>query len=243
MTSSTIREILRVTQRPDVISFGGGLPAPELFPTEAIAVAGRAVMEREGAAALQYSVSEGILPLRRWLAERMGSQWSVPCSADDMLIMTGSQQALDLIGKIFLDPGDLVLLENPSYLGAIQAFDAYEARYVTVETDDDGLMPASLERILSRLPVLPKLLYTVPNFQNPTGRTLAVERREAIVRICERYAIPILEDDPYSELRFSGSACADVGVVPVERAGLLLWDGIEDRGPRTAGGLADGAGA
>jgi 2-aminoadipate transaminase len=205
LRASTIREMLKVTQQPDVISFGGGLPAPELFPTAGIAEAARRVMERRGAAALQYSVTEGIPEMRRWVAERLTRRTGRIFEADEATIVNGSQQGLDLVGKIFLDPGDHVVLENPSYLGAIQAFDAYQARYLTVDTDDDGAIPESLERVLDHADPFPKFLYLVPNFQNPTGRTLSSSRRERIVRICERYDLPIVEDDPYGELRFEGA--------------------------------------
>jgi 2-aminoadipate transaminase len=205
LRASTIREMLKVTQQPDVISFGGGLPAPELFPTAAIARSAANVMERRGAAALQYSVTEGIPEMRIWVAERLTRRYGKIVEAEDVTVVNGSQQGLDLVGKIFLDPGDHVVLENPSYLGAIQAFDAYQARYLTVDTDDDGAIPESLERVLERADPFPKFLYLVPNFQNPTGRTLSRERRERIVRICEHFDLPIVEDDPYGELRFEGS--------------------------------------
>ncbi|MBV9333387.1 MAG: PLP-dependent aminotransferase family protein, partial [Candidatus Eremiobacteraeota bacterium] len=205
LRASTIREMLKVTQQPDVISFGGGLPAPELFPTEAIARATERVMERLGSAALQYSVTEGIPEMRIWVAERLTRRCGSIFSAEAVQIVNGSQQGLDLVGKIFLDPGDHVVLEDPSYLGAIQAFDAYQTRYLTVETDDDGLIPESLEQVLERADPFPKFLYLVPNFQNPTGRTLSGRRRESVVRICEHFGLPIVEDDPYGELRFEGT--------------------------------------
>lgn len=205
LRASTIREMLKVTQQPDVISFGGGLPAPELFPTEAIARATQRVMERLGSAALQYSVTEGIPEMRVWVAERLTRRFGGIFSAEAVQIVNGSQQGLDLVGKIFLDPGDHVVLEDPSYLGAIQAFDAYQTRYLTVDTDEDGLIPESLERVLERADPFPKFLYLVPNFQNPTGRTLSGRRREIVVRICEHFGLPIVEDDPYGELRFEGS--------------------------------------
>jgi 2-aminoadipate transaminase len=205
LRASTIREMLKVTQQPDVISFGGGLPAPELFPIEAIAQAAAQVMDRYGAAALQYSVTEGIPEMRIWVAERLTRRFGRIFEAESVTIVNGSQQGLDLVGKIFLDPGDHVVLENPSYLGAIQAFDAYQTRYLTVETDEDGLVPESLEQVLERADPFPKFLYAVPNFQNPTGRTLSRRRRERVVRICEHFGLPIVEDDPYGELRFEGS--------------------------------------
>lgn len=196
--------MLKVTQQPDVISFGGGLPAPELFPTAEIADATRRVMERRGAAALQYSVTEGIPEMRRWVAERLTRRTGRIFEADDVSIVNGSQQGLDLVAKIFLDPGDHVVLESPSYLGAIQAFDAYQARYLTVDTDDDGAIPESLERVLEQADPFPKFLYLVPNYQNPSGRTLSRQRRAQIVRLCERFDLPLVEDDPYGELRFEG---------------------------------------
>lgn len=204
LRASTIREMLKVTQQPDVISFGGGLPAPELFPTEAIGQAVQVVMERYGAAALQYSVTEGIPEMRGWVSERLSRRFKREFSADSVTVVNGSQQGLDLIGKVFLDPGDHVVLEDPTYLGAIQAFDAYQARYLTVDTDEDGMIPESLEHVLEHADPFPKLLYVVPNFQNPTGRTLSARRREAVVRICERFDLPVVEDDPYCELRFEG---------------------------------------
>ncbi len=204
MRASTIREMLKVTQQPDVISFGGGLPAPELFPTTAIAQATRNVMENVGPAALQYSVTEGIPEMRIWVAERLTRRFGRIFEAESVTIVNGSQQGLDLVGRIFLDPGDHVVLEDPSYLGAIQAFDAYQTRYLTVDADEDGLVPDSLERVLERADPFPKFLYLVPNFQNPTGRTLSGRRRERVVRICEHFGLPIVEDDPYGELRFEG---------------------------------------
>lgn len=215
--------MLKVTQQPDVISFGGGLPAPELFPTEGIAQAAGRVMERRGAAALQYSVTEGIPEMRRWVGERLTRKANRVFPAGDVTIVNGSQQGLDLVGKIFLDPGDHVVLENPSYLGAIQAFDAYQARYLTVETDDDGALPESLERVLERADPFPKFVYLVPNFQNPTGRTLARQRRERIVRICERFGLPIVEDDPYGELRFEGDDVAPL--ISHESSAPILYSG------------------
>ncbi|HEY8298381.1 MAG TPA: PLP-dependent aminotransferase family protein, partial [Candidatus Baltobacteraceae bacterium] len=205
MRASTIREMLKVTQQPDVISFGGGLPAPELFPLDAIAECTREVMDTYGAQALQYSVTDGIVELRTWVAEHLASRPGGPqFIPENVAIVNGSQQGLDLIAKIFLDPGDHVVLESPSYLGAIQAFDAYQARYITVEMDDDGMVPESLEHALAHTAPLPKFVYLVPNFQNPTGRTLGHDRRERVVRICEHYGVPIVEDDPYGELRFGG---------------------------------------
>jgi 2-aminoadipate transaminase len=231
LRASTIREMLKVTQQPDVISFGGGLPAPELFPTDAIARATRRVMEVRGAAALQYSVTEGIPEMRTWAAERLTRRSGGVFSAEDVVIVNGSQQGLDLVGKIFLDPGDHVVLESPSYLGAIQAFDAYQARYLTIATDDDGAIPESLEEVLERADPFPKFLYLVPNFQNPTGRTLSAERRDRIVRICERFDLPLVEDDPYGELRFEGDDLQPLAAYESSAPVLYLGTGSKVMAP------------
>jgi len=204
MRASTIREMLKATLQPDVISFGGGLPAAELFPTEAIAQCTREVMEEYGARALQYTVTDGIPEMREWVAQRLTRRLGTPFDAHQIIIVNGSQQGLDLLAKILIDPGDHIVLENPSYLGAIHAFDAYQARYLAVDTDEDGMVPESLEHVLAHAQPPPKFVYLVANFQNPTGRTLSGDRRERIVRICEHFGVPIVEDDPYGELRFAG---------------------------------------
>jgi 2-aminoadipate transaminase len=196
MTSSAIREILKITQRPEVISFAGGLPAPELFPVEQIRAAADRVLTEHGQRALQYSTTEGHLPLRRWIAERSDI---IP---EMVQITTGSQQGLDLLGRVLIDPGDVLLVESPTYLGALQAFAPYAPRFVEVATDDDGIIPEALEELLGR--VDGRLLYTVPTFQNPTGRTLSRQRRLALLEITRRHRVTIIEDGPYNELRFRG---------------------------------------
>jgi len=204
LRASAIREILKVTEMPDVISFAGGLPAPELFPVERFARACQEVLTTQGPAALQYSVTEGFPPLREWVCEYLRASAGVDCSPDQVLIISGSQQGLDLIGKVLLDPEDAVLIENPAYLGAIQAWDAYEATFLNVASDDNGMIPDDLERVLRQAKRKPKLLYVVSNFENPTGVTLSLDRRKRIVQICAEHRIPIFEDDPYGRLRYSG---------------------------------------
>ena len=223
MRASTIREMLKVTLQPDVISFGGGLPAPELFPIDAIAECTREVMDKFGSLALQYSVTDGIPELREWVADRLTHVVGAPFEADNVMVVNGSQQGLDLLAKIFLDPGDHVVLENPSYLGAIQAFDAYQARYLVADTDEDGVIPESLEHVLAHASPPPKFVYLVPNFQNPTGRTLSGERRERIVRICEHFGVPLVEDDPYGELRFSGERLPSLA--SFRTSGTVIYSG------------------
>jgi 2-aminoadipate transaminase len=201
MVVSEIREILKVTEQPEIISFAGGLPAPELFPVAAIAQAHAEVFAEEGPQAMQYSTTEGVRPLREWIARRVG-QRGIRATADNVIVTTGSQQAIDLVAKIFLDPGDSVLVENPCYLAALQSFSGFEARFVTVESDDDGMRTDQVEAALRR--ARPKLIYVVSEFSNPKGTSLSPERREHLVKLARQFGVPIFEDDPYSELRYMG---------------------------------------
>ncbi|HEX8438883.1 PLP-dependent aminotransferase family protein [Archangium sp.] len=201
MKASAVREILKVAERPDVLSFAGGLPAPELFPVEAIAQAHAEVFADEGRAAMQYSTTEGYGPLREWISSHLGKS-GLRVATEQVLITNGSQQGIDLVAKVMLDPGDLVLVENPSYLAALQVFSGYEASFAVVGSDNDGMKVDELERMVAERK--PKLIYLVPNFQNPKGTTLSLERRHALVRFAQRHRILILEDNPYGELRFRG---------------------------------------
>ena len=201
MPPSAVREILKVAEQPDVLSFAGGLPAPELFPLEAIAEAHATVLAREGAQALQYSTTEGFGPLREWVAARLRGR-GVRCTADEVLITNGAQQGIDLAGRIFVDPGDAVAVESPSYLAALQTFSGLEARFVALPSDDQGLDVDALEERLAAEPV--KLIYVVPEFHNPKGTTLSLERRHRLVELAAAHRVPIVEDDPYGELRFRG---------------------------------------
>ncbi|WP_233532281.1 aminotransferase-like domain-containing protein [Paenibacillus alkalitolerans] len=205
MKASEIREILKVTERPDMISFAGGLPDPELFPIGRIGEISRLVLERFGKEALQYSTTEGYAPLRRTIAGRMNRVFGTRAGESNILLTSGSQQGLDLTGKLFLDKGDTVVCESPTYLGAIQAFKAYEPRFVEVVTDDDGMDPEALRKALAREPNV-KVIYVIPDFQNPTGRTWTLERRKQfmdVVRSSGTNAV-IIEDNAYGELRFEG---------------------------------------
>jgi 2-aminoadipate transaminase len=201
MKSSAIREILKITDRPDIISFAGGLPAPELFPVEDLKKACKTVLDTVGHRSLQYSLSLGILPLRKFLAERL-SQKEFPLTEENILITGGSQQGLDLVGKVFLDKGAVVICESPTYLGAIQAFNAYSPQYVTVDMDENGMLTDQVEENIKKYK--PRLIYVVPNFQNPSGITLSYERRKRLVELAKEYYIPIIEDNPYGELRYAG---------------------------------------
>jgi 2-aminoadipate transaminase len=198
--SSAIRELLKITQRPEVISFAGGLPAPDVFPIEKFAEACQRVLKEKGACALQYSATEGYAPLREWIAQRL-SRYGIVAAPNNVLITSGSQQALDLIGKLLVNSGDRLLVEAPTYLGALQAFNAYGAEYVAVPVDNDGLRTDLLEEALRSGP---KFMYILPNFQNPAGVTLAEQRRVELVFLADKYGIPIIEDDPYGQLRYEG---------------------------------------
>lgn len=199
---SPIRELLKLTQQPGVISFAGGLPAPESFPVEEMKKASAAVLDEMGAAAMQYSTTEGVPSLRTFIAQRM-TQQGMKVDKDELLITNGSQQGLDFTGKLFVDPGDVVICESPSYVGAINAFNAYGPQFIEVETDENGMKMDKLEETLKRYPKA-KFIYIIPDFQNPTGRTLALERRKKMVELSSTYEVPIVEDNPYGELRFEG---------------------------------------
>ncbi|MBC3984199.1 PLP-dependent aminotransferase family protein [Streptomyces sp. AC536] len=201
VAGSPVREILRLTARPEVISFAGGLPAPELFDTDGIAAAFRRVLDEEPRRALQYSTTEGDPGLRAAAAARLTAR-GLPTDPADLLVTTGSQQALTLVASALLDPGDVVLVEEPCYLAALQCFGLAGARVVAVPGDEEGLDPAAVEAAVVR--ERPKLLYTVPTFQNPTGRTLSAARRRAVAEVAARRGLWVVEDDPYGELRFEG---------------------------------------
>jgi len=201
LTSSTIREILKVTERPEVISFAGGLPSPKGFPVAAIRQAFDRVLEQSPQSALQYGPTEGYAPLRAWVAEDLKRTGADDVSPDEVLIVSGSQQALDMLGKLFIDAGSKVLVEAPSYLGALQSFSMFSPVYESVPTDAGGMIPESLtpERAAGA-----RFIYALPNFQNPTGLTLDLPRRQALVERCAALQVPIIEDDPYGELRYAG---------------------------------------
>ncbi|WP_129307594.1 PLP-dependent aminotransferase family protein [Streptomyces sp. L2] len=208
---SPVRDILAVTARPEVINFAGGLPAPELFDREGIAAAFRGVLEETPERALQYSTTEGEPVLRAGLAARVTAQ-GLSTSADDLLVTTGSQQALSLLATALLEPGDTVLVESPCYLAALQVFGLAGARVVAVPGDEDGVDPAALAELVRR--ERPKLLYLVPTFQNPTGRTMPAARREAVAAVAAREGLWIVEDDPYGDLRYDGDRVPWIATLP-----------------------------
>lgn len=203
LTVSAIREILKVTANPEIISFAGGLPAPELFPIEEMKHVALEVLTEGGTEALQYSMTEGFMPLRQQIAHRMNSKLSTDLTYENIQIISGSQQGLDLSGKLFIDEGDVILCESPTYLAAISAFKAYGPKFIEVPTDDHGMIISELEKIMATTEKI-KLIYVIPDFQNPTGRTWSLERRQQFMELVNRYEIPVIEDNPYGELRFEG---------------------------------------
>jgi 2-aminoadipate transaminase len=199
LQSSAIREILKITQRPEIISFAGGLPSPATFPVEVMKAAYDKVLSETGKQALQYGPTDGYAPLREWIANHLSSE-GTKILPEQILMVSGSQQALDLLGKVLIDEGSPALVETPSYLGALQAFSVYRPEFRSVETDEHGLVPSSIEGLADGA----RLLYALPNFQNPTGRSLSLARRQELVETCARLGLPLIEDDPYGALSYKG---------------------------------------
>ncbi|HEY3375507.1 MAG TPA: PLP-dependent aminotransferase family protein [Candidatus Aquicultor sp.] len=208
MKSSAVRELLAVTARPDIISFGGGLPDTRMFPMHQIVEATQHVMEREGPAALQYGPSEGHEPLKRHIVALM-DELNVDVGIDDLIVTDGAQQALELLAKIFISKGDIIIVEAPSYVGALQAFSGYEPNVIAIPLDDDGMRIDLLTETLEKLSAdgkRVKFVYTIPNFQNPAGVTMSEERRHELLALSGQYRFLVIEDDPYGKLRFEGEA-------------------------------------
>ncbi|MDR3599525.1 MAG: PLP-dependent aminotransferase family protein [Desulfosporosinus sp.] len=219
MANSAIRELLKVTEQPNVISFAGGLPAPELFPLSDIRESYDRVLGAGDPSVLQYGTTEGFLPLREEISAQMRGK-GIQAEADNIFLTNGSQQGLDLIAKLFLNPGDEVLLQNPSYLGAIQTFRSYQANFRVIPTFEGIIDIPALE--LSLQACQPKLIYLAPTYQNPTGTTLTIEERKTIARLASQYEIPVIEDDPYGELRYEGPAIAPIKSLAAEDAVIYL---------------------
>ena len=200
LDTNILREILKVTDIPGVISFAGGMPAPELFPYEGLLEASRSLLEARDGASLQYSLSRGTHQLRSWIIENSPSVY--PLTEEDVLVTSGAQQALDIVGRAFLERGDRVLTTRPSYVGLIHCYNFYAAELVTCHTDEEGIDPDDVERELKRQKA--RLIYLVPNFDNPTGRTMPLERRRRIVELAAKYGVPVIDDNPYGDLIYRG---------------------------------------
>jgi 2-aminoadipate transaminase len=204
MTASEVRALFAVAARPEVVSLAGGMPYVHALPTPDVTAVAREVLEEHGDVALQYGGGQGSIGLRERLTMLMAEE-GIAADPEDVVVTTGAQQALDLLGKIFIDPGDLIAVEAPAYVGALTAFGAYEPRFLAIETDDDGMIVDQLEQALVRGD-RPTFVYTVPNFGNPAGVTLSGDRRRQLVTLCREAGIPIIEDNPYGLLRFEGQA-------------------------------------
>ena len=222
MKPSAIREILALTAKPDIISFAGGLPAPELFPVDDVAAAIDAVMKESGKDALQYATTAGHPHLREQIAARLLAKNNIRTPIDNILTTAGSQQGLDFAARLFVNPGDVILMESPSYLGAITAFTPSQPNFVEVPTDENGMIMEELEKILASTPNV-KLIYVIPDFQNPSGRTWPLERRQKFMEIINRYEIPVLEDNPYGELRYKGEY--QPALKSMDEKGLVIYLG------------------
>lgn len=201
MGANAIREVLKVVSQPGMISLAGGIPAPESFPMDIIRELSSTVIEKYGSGAFQYDLTEGFPPLRAAISDYLEEK-GIHASADEIHVTSGSQGLLEAVGKVLISKGDTVAVESPTYLGAISAFNPYEPEYAAIDTDDHGIIPESLELLLKSRSI--KFIYLVPTFQNPTGRSLPLERRKAVARIIQDYNALLVEDDPYSALRYRG---------------------------------------
>lgn len=222
LKGSAIRELLALANKPEVLSFAGGMPAPELFPVDKIKAATNAVLDEQGRVALQYSSTEGFPRLREQIAERMEAKNGIKTSAVNILVTEGSQQGLDYSARVFLNKGDVVLLESPSYLGAINAFKACEPTFIEIPTDDNGMIMEELEKVLATTENV-KMIYVIPDFQNPSGRTWPLDRRQKFMEIVNKYEIPVVEDNPYGELRYENESMP--ALKSLDTKGLVVFLG------------------
>ena len=226
MKGSDLGPLLALTAQPDIISFAGGLPAPQTFPLKELTEVAIKVREEDGAGAMQYGPSLGFMGLRQAIADRMNRMYQPMgmyiVDPKNIMIVTGSQQGLDITGRVFLNKGDVVVCESPTYLGAIGAFDFEQPNYVEIPTDDDGIIPEELEIVLSTNDKV-KFIYVIPNYQNPSGRCMSLERRKKFMEIVTKYEIPVFEDNPYGDLRFEGEEIAPL--ITMDPKHLVLYAG------------------
>ena len=222
LTGSEIRELLKLTARPEVISFAGGMPAMELFPVAEMKAAADKVLDSNGQAAMQYSSTEGFPRLREQIAERMGAKQGIKTDADHILVTSGSQVGLDFSARVFVDKGDTILLEAPSYVGAVNAFKACEPKFVSIPTDDDGMIISELKKALETEKNI-KMIYVIPDYQNPSGKQWSLERRKEFMALVNEFEIPVIEDNPYGELRFEGESLPSLKALDTK--GLVVYLG------------------
>lgn len=222
MNAPEIRDLLRLIAKPEIISFAGGLPAAELFPVQEIAAVSNEYISREGRTMLQYGAVEGRPSLIKKICDRMLKKFGAKVTTEEIMILDGSQQGLDFVGKVFLNPGDVVLCESPTYMGMLNALDAYECQYVEVPTDEFGIIPSELEKILQSTPRV-RLCYVIPDFQNPTGICWTMERRKQFMEVVNKYNLPVIEDTAYYELRFEGEKLP--ALKSLDTKGLVMFMG------------------
>ncbi len=222
--ASEIRELLKLANKKDIISFGGGLPSPDSFPVKKIDKLCKKILKKYGTCPLQYGITEGIVELRETLSKRM-KKFGIKCNKKNILITNGTQEAIDLVTKTFINPGDFVALEVPTYLGGICSFRIYQSKFLTVGIDSFGMKTEELEKKLKKMKKEErnkvKMIYSIPNFHNPAGVTMTYERRKHLIEISEKYDIPIIEDDPYVELRFSGKQIPSIK--SLDKSGLVIY--------------------
>lgn len=218
--TDAVGAILKAAADPKIISFAGGLPAPELFPVKEMKAAVDKIFDEHGQEAMQYGAAKGVTALRQAIQQHVKEKENIDSELDNVLVTTGSEQALDLVGKAFVNPGDTVLVEQPTYLCALDVFRSYGANFASVEMDEDGMKMDTLEEALKANPNT-KLIYTVPNFQNPTGRTMTEERRKQLAELAEKYDVYVLEDNPYGEIRFAGQHVP--AVKSFDKSGHVLY--------------------
>lgn len=219
--ASEIRELLKLTVQPNIISFAGGLPAAELFPLSDIADVAKDVILNEGQSALQYSPTEGLQKLREIIIKQRLNRVDINAGLDEIFITSGSQQALDFVGKMFINEGDMIFVESPTYLGALNAFLAYDPIYVEIPLQNDGLDTDKLEELL-KSGMKPKFLYTIPDFQNPSGITMSLEKRKKLISLANEYDLVIIEDSPYAELCFTGEQIKPIKSMDTEGRVIYL---------------------
>jgi 2-aminoadipate transaminase len=224
MKRSEIRDLLKVTRQPDIISFAGGLPDPETFPVDEIEDIACKVLREKGAVALQYGPTEGEKPFREEIAKWLRRENS-EIEMENILVTAGSQQGLDIISKVFLDPKDIIIVELPTYIGGLQAFTSYRAKMIGIPQDDHGMKMDLLEKALAKLAKRgkkPKFIYVVPDFQNPSGVTMSLDRRKKLLQLAYQHEIPILEDSPYRDLRYKGNSLPPIHSLDKERQVMVL---------------------
>ncbi|MBQ5566144.1 MAG: PLP-dependent aminotransferase family protein, partial [Clostridia bacterium] len=219
---SAIREIFKYAADPSVVSLSAGNPAPEAFPVKEIAEISQRIFAENPIAALQYSVTEGYTPLRNWLTDYMKNKHNVGSESDDILITSGAQQVMDLVSKAVLNEGDVVICENPSFIGSLNTFRSYNARLVGVTVEPDGMNIEQLEDVLKNEPKA-KFIYTIPNFQNPSGVTMSLAKRKAVYELAKKYGVLIIEDNPYGDLRYSGEFLPSIKTFDTD--GIVIYSG------------------